>query len=462
MADPLYELLAPHLNATTARTPPSARDPVTTTYLNRLTTLPLSALTASEPQALAQSTHSLLVSLQALSSRSHASIITSSNHLSSLRTTLPSLASSTASLRDTIPALDEAALHFSETYNKHSAADNSILERRRKALLLSRNVDRLQDVLDLPTLLSSAISSSGANATSTSSSTSASASSNASLNYASALDLNAHIRRLQVLYPESRLVGEVTAQAEEAMQAMATNLIASLKTQGVKLAAAMRTISWLRRVAPELDSMGSQQGTGNREGSLGALFLVCRLSNLMNMLGALEPLRELADQETGRRRIASGKIDAGSAWRGGQQTERYLKRYIEIFREQSFAIISMFRSIFPPESESKTSNGTKMQADPLEPLPSALATFPLHLIDMLLETLKQYLPNVQDKSSRDSLLTQVLYCAGSLGRLGGDFSMILAFLDDDDGDEENEEWVEVIKKHRVLAGRLESMVGARE
>jgi hypothetical protein len=80
---------------------------------------------------------------------------------------------------------------------------------------------------------------------------------------------------------------------------------------------------------------------------------------------------------------------------------------------------------------------------------------------MLLETLKSYLPNVQDRSSRDSLLTQVLYCAGSLGRLGGDFSMILAFLEESDEDGE-EEWVEIIKKHRVLASRLESMVGPRD
>jgi hypothetical protein len=468
MSDPLYELLAPYFDAPSPRPPPSLKDPTTSIYLNRLTTLSLSSLNSSEPQSLSQSSHSLLLSLQALSKRSHKSIIASSDHLSSLRTALPALAKSTAELRDAIPKLDEEAVRFSETYNK--SAENEILDRRRKALLLSRNVDRLADVLDLPTLLSSAISSSGASALGA-----GSASSLATLNYASALDLNAHIRRLHVLYPDSQLISSVTLQAEEAMQAMATNLVASLKTQGVKLAAAMRTMSWLRRVAPELETPGSLPGS-NHEGSLGALFLVCRLANLMVMLGALEPLRELADQETTRHRAGMAKKDGNTTWSGGQQTERYLKRYIEIFREQSFAMISMFRSIFPQlaENDSKGINGQSSGLeDPLQPLPSSLSTFPLHLIDMLLETLKTYLPNVQDRSSRDSLLTQVLYCAGSLGRLGGDFSMILAFLervdDDDDDDhddnkddEDKEEWVEVIKKHRVLAGRLELMVGARE
>ena len=43
--------------------------------------------------------------------------------------------------------------------------------------------------------------------------------------------------------------------------------------------------------------------------------------------------------------------------------------------------------------------------------------------------------------------------------------MLLAFLneteEEDDG-EESEEWVEIIRKHRVLAGKLELMVGGRE
>ncbi|KUJ08594.1 Dor1-like protein [Mollisia scopiformis] len=470
MADPLYELLVPYFDAPSPRPAPSSKDPTTSAYLNRLTTLPLSSLSSTEPQSLSQSTHSLLLSLQALSKRSHKAIIDSSTHLSTLSTTLPALAQSTASLRDALPKLDDAAIHFSETYNTRS--ENALLDRRRKALLLSRNIDRLSDILDLPTLLSSAISNSNTASASTNTS-----SSTATLNYASALDLNAHIRRLHALYPDSALISSVEKQSEEAMQDMATNLIASLKTNSLKLASAMRTISWLRRVAPELDPSPSSSTTstnmhhgglgGSREGSLGSLFLVCRLANLQQMLGALEPLRELADQETLRLSDTVGGKEK-SKWEGGQQTERYLKRYIEIFREQSFAIISMYRSIFPPATNHEEAllkglgrEEKKTEEDPLMPLPSALGSFPLQLVGMLEDTLRKYLPNVRDRSSRDSLLTQVLYCAGSLGRLGGDFSMILAFLNE--GDEETEdEWVEVIRKHRVLAGRLELMVGARE
>ncbi|KAI1336401.1 Dor1-like protein [Xylariaceae sp. FL0016] len=426
MAESLLELLG--------HEPKSGSDPVALEYLSNLASMPLAQLETSEPQSLAQSSHSLLLSLQALSQRSHKAIITSHENHANLRTALPVLAASSADLKTAIPRLDNEAVRFSSTY--HKSADNDILAARKKALLLSANVERLVDVLDLPTLLSTAISS---------------GSSTSAANYSAALDLNAHIRRLQSLYPHSPLVSSVSTQADDAMQAMAKNLIGSLRSPSLKLASALRTITWLRRLVPELEPSNASADHG---GGLGALFLVCRLSTLMHMLAALEPLQELADQEKARQQQAS----ASSTWSGGQQTERYLKRYIEIFREQSFAIVSMYRSIFPAPSQKD--HQKPEYDDLLQSIPSALSTFPFHLIEMLMETLRTYLPSVKDQPSRDSLLTQVLYCAGSLGRLGGDFGILLASIDV--GDDAEDEWVEVVKRHKLMAGRLESIVGARE
>jgi hypothetical protein len=471
MADPLYELLTPYFDASSTLSRPLPTDSTTSSYLNRLTTLSLEDLSSSEPASLAQTSHSLLRSLQALSKRSHKSIIHSATQLSHLSSTLPDLHENAGALQNALPDLESSASSFAEKYRRAADTENEVLSRRRKALLLSQNADRISSVLDLPTLLSTAISSA-----------SQPSSTNSSVNYASALDLHAHIRRLNTLYPQSPLISSIVTQSEREMKLLTTNLIASLQTQGVKLAGAMRTIGWLRRVAPELDeSMQLQRPAvrgklnvntsfGSTDGALGALFLVCRLSNLTSMLEALEPLRDLADQESKQRLQKKGGKEEDK-WAGGQQTERYLKRYIEIFREQSFAIVSMYRSIFPSalpvpgSTESKTRN---LSGDSLLPLPSPLATFPTHLVDMLFDTLKSYLPNVRERSSRDSLMTQVLYCAGSLGRLGGDFSMMLALLEDDSEDEEEDdeeedvveehkdvEWIEVMKKHRIQASRLE-------
>lgn len=492
MADPLFELLVPNFDAQDASL--TFQDAITSSYLNRLSTLTLSSLTTTEPQSLSQTSQSILRSIQSLSKRSYKPIISSTEKLDQLSPQLRTIASSANSIQDALPSLEDSANAFGEKYSK--TLENPILDRRKSALLLARNVDRVSDVLDLPTLLSTAISSSSA----ASAGAAGTGMTSTNLNYASALDLHAHIKRLHAIYPNMGLVDGISRQAEEEMKGMTSALIASLQGQVLKLAGAMRTIGWLRRVAPELDDayVNSKQRSASLattgEGSLGALFLVCRLINLLSMLEALDPLKELADQETTRRKSKATKslgkaTDVKEGWSGGQQTERYLKRYIEIFREQSFAIMSMYKSIFPsalpapgssaeqddvilsPTSHQlkpKAAIGAKFDEEDMEAaaslqkLPSPLATFPMHLVELLMDTLREYLPNIQDRTSRESLLTQVLYCAGSLGRLGADFGTVLALMlaedvDDEDGTVEDgyDEWAEVVKKHRVQASRLE-------
>lgn len=447
MADSLLELLAPHLEV------PQIHDTTTAQYLNRLSTLSLESIQITEPQSLAQSAHSSLLSLQALSNRSHRTFITSADNLATLQTSIPQVTREAQLLRDALPKLDQEAVSFSTKYSK--AADNVALERRKKAMQLARNVDRLSDILELPTLLSTAVSAASAN----------SGAGAASTTYSSALDLHAHIKRLQTLYPDSPLIRDVASQAEDAMKEMATNLIAGLRGPNLRLAAGMRTVGWLRRVAPDLEILQNQDAAGTGEGALGAVFLICRLAHLISTLDALDPLRELADQESQRRMNTKDKPEN---WSDGQQTDRYLKRYIEIFREQSFAIVSLYKNIFSSEQSdselatsglrgtNKTQTQSKPVEDPLQNLPSALATFPMHLVQLLTDTMRTYLPNVRDRSSRESLLTQLLYCAASLGRLGGDFGMILTELTSNE-EGITYEWEDVMRKHRALAGRLEQL-----
>ena len=502
MAD-LYELLAPNFDVRDSSTststsslipPPSANDPHTSSYLNRLATLSLPNLSSTEPASLLHAAQSHLRNLQALSKRSHRAVIASSTHLASLSTLLPSLGTQARHLRDQVPALETSASEFAQKYDR--STENAVLDRRKRALLLHRNVDRVADVLELPSLLSSTVVAAQA-PTAT-----GSASSTQTTSYASALDLHAHIKRLHTLYPQSELVGGISTQAEAEVQNLTSILIASLQNPSLKLAAAIRTVGWLRRVAPDLAEDGdttnikpaitsirslSLSSTTNAaaDGAIGTLFLICRLRNLNNTLAALDPLRELADQESARRKrqtangVSKPKQPATSQPLGsaiGSQSERYLKRYVEIFREQSFGVVSMYKSVFPgwlPSTEAAAVGDSAAGEDGhnvLLPLPSPVATFALHLVEMLTDTLREYMPNLSDKTARESLLTQVLYCAGSLGRLGADFGMMLAILeeelmmddqstdDDDDGvrdTEEDPEWVQVMKKHRVQASRLE-------
>ncbi|KAF4961962.1 hypothetical protein FSARC_9953 [Fusarium sarcochroum] len=404
MAEALRDLLAPELQ----------NDPSALEYLTYLAEQQSSSLQTSEPQALSQTSHSLLLAVQALSKRSHKPTVESAASHASLRTSLPTLAQRASDLVQAVPRLDTQAEHFSSAFGK--ASESKLLARRKQALLLLRNSERLVDVMEMPLLLSSAVST-------------------APVNHSSTLELYAHVRRLASLYPDSPLVTSVLGEADAAIRQMAADLVATLKAPNLKLAAAVRTIGWLKRIVPDLVTDAST------EDALPAVFLVCRLSTLLTTLEALEPLRDLADEERLR------KDKAASSWSGGQQTERYLKRFIEIFREQSFSIVSVFKSI-----SSSFASHVGDEGDPLGSLPSPMANFPLHLVEMLVETLRIYLPTVKDQTSRESILTQVLYCAGSLGRLGADFGMLLASIGVD-------EWVELVKRHRLLAGRLESVIG---
>lgn len=382
-------------------------------FLEYLESLSLESVLSSEPQALAQISQSMLRSIQALSKRSHKYMVNSAIRHSSLQETIRDLDLRACELTATVPRLDAEAERFSRSLSK--SGGSQILAQRKEALHLLENSERIVDLLELPALLLSAVTASP-------------------LGYSTSLDLYGHIRRLSSLYPESELVRSVRLQADDAIRQLAIDLITSLTTPNLKLAAALRTTGWLKRIVPELVP---DLPAGD---SLPAVFLICRFSNLITTLEALNPLRELADEE--RRRQHS----AGQSWSGGQQTERFLKRFIEVFREHSFNIISISKNAggcAGPETGSGIDN--------LGSIPPVLSAFPMHLVGMLLEILRTYLPVVKDQASRESILTQVLYCAGSLGRLGADFGMLIPSIG-------VAEWPDLIKRHRLLAGRLESVI----
>ena len=112
----------------------------------------------------------------------------------------------------------------------------------------------------------------------------------------------------------------------------------------------------------------------------------------------------------------------------------------------------MFKSIFVHQDLALT--------DPLEPLPHGLSTLLLYLTEGVVKVLDYYLVAVSDTGSRDSILTQVLYCAGSLGRLGGDFGNVLfGVRSQKELLAAEHEWGVVAKRHRLLSTRLESVLG---
>ncbi|RFU76033.1 dor1-like family [Trichoderma arundinaceum] len=389
-------------------------DASTSEYISYLAGQPVDALRSSERQLLSQASNSALLSIQALSKKTYKAVVSSAESHASLQDSIPALSTNVLQLSRLISNLDSQVEHFSTNVSK--AGDSRLIARRRQVLKLLENADRLTDLMQVPRLLSSTANISP-------------------LGFSSTLDLYGHIQRLGALYPNSQLVSYVLSESEASIHRLATDLINTLKAPNLKLAATLRTVGWLKRAIPDLISSAPAQDM------IPAVFLICRFITLIATLDALEPLRLLAEEE----RLSHGK--PGQSRSNGQHTERFLKRFIEVFREHSFGIVSMSKSV-----DTNLGNASPDDADLVHPLPSALSTFPIHLVGMLLEPLRVYLPAVKDKVARESILTQVLYCAGSLGRLGADFGMLLAMVG-------VSEWVDLVKRHRLLAGRLESVIG---
>jgi hypothetical protein len=471
--DPLLELLLPHIPKSSL--PPSD---ITSSYLSRLSSLSLSAIQNTEPASLSTTIHSVNLSLQSLAFRNHKTIIASTHQLSSLSSSVDALSNSLQDLKSTLPDLDKTITKFTATY----ARDSERLQERSQRQLLHSNLERLLDILHLPSLLQSLIT--GAN-------------------YPTALDTLAHVRRLKTFYPDSPTVGGVHKECENLQKNLTSNLITTLRGP-LKLPVAMKTVGFLRRA---LGGHLQQQGADER--ALRGMFLVCRLAYLNSLLEALAPLRDLADEERSIRELENGdsslSITVCGLKRGamsGMQTERYLKRWLEVFREHSFGILSMYRSIFPgvlTQYSNGTSTPTAVSTPPLGSAtrpthsrssstlstlteddpdgggpPDPVASFTAHLFNMLTKNLRIYLPAVDEKSARESLLTQVLYASGSLGRLGGEFACALAGVDGvfglpvgigvggvKESIGREEEYVSIVGKQKVLAGRLEAMAAGR-
>ncbi|KZZ94864.1 Dor1-like protein [Moelleriella libera RCEF 2490] len=405
----MAEALCEKLQGSSQRSPGLTKE-----YLEYLARQSVDSIRLAESQLLSQASHSLLLSVQALSKKSHKKVIAAATRHASLSQTLPMTARKVFDLTDMVSRLDDRAESFSAGFSKVN--ESEVMMERRRVLRLLQNSERFVDVMELPSLLKTAIRASP-------------------VNYSSTLDIYAHICRLASLYPSSRTVVTVKDEAEKIVRQMAADLIAILRAPHLKLAPGLRTIGWLKRIIPDIASGGRAEET------LPAIFLVCRLSTLIITLYALSPLRRLADEEKLRASRTS------LTWSGGQHTERYLKRFIEVFREHSFSIVSISKSV-----DASFPSALGSEFDPLRPLPPIISSFPMHLTGLLMETIRDYLPSVQDKAARESILTQVLYCAASLGRLGADFGVLLCCIGAG-------EWADLVKRHRLLAGRLESVIG---
>jgi hypothetical protein len=218
---------------------------------------------------------------------------------------------------------------------------------RKRAVLLQEHEDKLLDVLEIPQLMETCVRNGY---------------------YQEALELSSHVSNLREKH-HAIIVDDVADEANGILQLMTAQLLGVLR-EPVKLPALIKAVGYLRKLQ-DLDDV-----------QLGLAFLSSRLHNYRARLVEIEKDRA--------------------------EPVRYLRRYIDLFREHVFDIISQYTTIF--------SGVTGDQ----------LATFVNLCVDDLVQLVHRYMPRIaSDSAAMSSILVQLGYCSLSFGRAGLDFSSLL-------------------------------------
>ncbi|CDZ97143.1 Golgi transport complex subunit [Phaffia rhodozyma] len=244
---------------------------------------------------------------------------------------------------------------------------------RRKAGFVLEHHDKLQDLLEIPPLLDTCVRNGY---------------------YHEAFQLGDHSKSMVDRYGDIPIVLDVGREVEKGLLVMTVQLMGLLR-EPIKLPALIKSVGFLKR----MDVLS--------EDELQMAFLASRESNFRSQLVGIE--RERADPV------------------------RYVRRYIDLFRENVYDIISHFTTIFldprPPSSSTTTtaaaSSPSSASSAPFSEPPSVLFAFSQQSLADLFAVLNKYIPSVEDSAALSSLLTQLTYCATSFARIGLDFRSLI-------------------------------------
>ncbi|KAI9335076.1 Dor1-like family-domain-containing protein [Obelidium mucronatum] len=254
--------------------------------------------------------------------------------------------------------------------------------------LLRDNYDELLDLLAIPGLLDAFVRT-GA--------------------YEDALDLVGFVARLVLRHPNVQVVQNINAQVSASTSVMLSQLVSTLRSNA-KLPQCIRVIGYLRRmeVYPETE--------------LRLAFLQQKDAYFRSLLSEI---RETDPAE-------------------------YLKKYIEVSRENFFDIITQYKAIFADGSSTATpssihhinsssftasssfgNNSTPTifhQSTTTIATASIISSYVTQTVSLFLTQLSNKLTLISDTQSLNSLLTQTMYYGMSLGRVGVDFRILVTDL----------------------------------
>lgn len=217
---------------------------------------------------------------------------------------------------------------------------------RSKAALVQENQDRLLDLFELPQLMETCVRNGY---------------------YHEAMELSRHVEKISD-GSQVALVQDVAREIEWVLQLMTAQLLELLR-EPVKLPTLIKAVNYLRRAGDINDD------------EMELVFLTSRLHNFRNQLTGIE--------------------------RDRGEPARYLRRYVDLFRENVYDIISQTTAIFPSLEQGR------------------LASFTSLCVDDLVNLVASYIPRIAaDPAAISSISVQLGYCSLSFARVGLDFTAL--------------------------------------
>ncbi|KAG7452049.1 Dor1-domain-containing protein [Guyanagaster necrorhizus] len=354
-------------------------------YLSYLTTLSLPSLLA-EPTLLQTQSHHLTSSLTSLTHTSYPTFLSLHNTTSSLSESLDALSSSLDALvNESLPALEESASDWRDS-------TDTVLAERNKARVVLEQHDKIRDLLDIPVLIDTCVRNGY---------------------FAEALSLASHTHSLysSSSSPPSILTC-IVSEVRNSITQMLFSLLSTLHEPNRKLPALWKAVNFLRK----MDVFDPEDGVESEE-QIALAFLGGREACLKASLeGCNRDIQRLV-----------GLSSAEVREKDKEDLTRYLKKYIDIWRECVHDIITQYSTIFL-ERPTSTATSPAPAPAPAPSLHSLLVTYASHSLHKhLLPLLRITLPRIP-LPSLSSLLTQLTYCATAFARVGFDFRGVLGDL----------------------------------
>lgn len=412
--------------ASSSKTPPaSLTTPLSQEYLSRLTTLPLTDLLV-EPTALQTQSHHLTSSITSLTHTSYPTFLSLHRTTTALTTSLDSLSSSLDALLNTsLPALEETAAGWKER-------TDAVLKERGKAKVVLEQHEKIRELLEIPLLIDACVRNGY---------------------FSEALSLASHAKAPGSSSDKSLILRSILSEVHHSVLQMLLSLIATLYEPNRKLPALWKAVNFLRKMdaftpqspfaspssfskppvyLPEINGSDDLQADEvSSEEQIALAFLIGRESCLKSVL-------ESSGNDINRL-TKDGELEE----REKEDLARYLKKYIDIWREGVYDIITQYSTIFLERSSSSNLNSqqsptkagnvkasitlssSERETIRLHSLATTYASRALttHLLPMLSPSLP-----LLSLSLLPSLLTQLTYCSTAFARVGLDFRGILSLL----------------------------------